>query len=163
MDVLAGRKMVSRDRSQPDEIKEAEISLNDLENESLDETEDELENDAVLAEEFAATYGTGVREMPGYVAEERAMYDAPERNESAVLTGGDVDANLEQAIAEGDESVGGTAPTPDMDVVDELGRAVGLEMDDANFLHTNEVLEQRDDRRWELEPQSAEDYEERRA
>jgi hypothetical protein len=162
--VLKEVKMMSHDRNPQNEALEQDLSLDELELEEEIQNEelDELENDAELAEEFAASYGTGVREIPGYVVENRGMYDAPEHNEhSATLTGGDVDANAEQAIAEGDESVGGTAPTPDMDVVDELARAVGLEMDDASFLRTNDVLEQRDDRRWELEPRSAEDYEER--
>jgi Family of unknown function (DUF6335) len=129
-------------------------------NDDLNELEDE---DGALPQAFEQSYGTGVKEMPGFEGEEGQMYDAHEHNEtSAILTGGDVDANYEQAIAVGDESVGGTAPTPDMDVVDELGRAVGLEMDDANFLHTNDILAQRDDRRWEMEPRSSEDYEERR-
>ncbi len=35
-------------------------------------------------------------------------------------------------------------------------------MDDGTFLRTNEILEQRDDRRWELDPTSSEDYQERR-
>jgi len=48
-----------------------------------------------------------------------------------------------------------------MSVVDDLGKAVGLEMDDFNYLHTNEILEQRDDQRWELEPKSSDDYDER--
>ena len=49
-----------------------------------------------------------------------------------------------------------------MDVVEELGAAVGLEMDDRAFLRTTEILEQRDARRWELEPSSSEDYVDRR-
>jgi len=36
---------------------------------------------------------------------------------------------------------------PDQDVVDEIGAAVGLEMDDNAFLRTTEILEERDDRR----------------
>jgi len=47
----------------------------------------------------------------------------------------------------GDEAVGGTVSTPDQDIVDEIGAAVGLEMDDT-LLRTNEILEERDDRRW---------------
>jgi len=35
---------------------------------------------------------------------------------------------------------------------------VGLEMDDNAFLRTNEILEERDDRRWDLDPESSEDY-----
>jgi len=81
---------------------------------------------------------------------------------SPELTGGDIDAGWEQAAAVGDEAVGGTAATPDQDIVDEIGAAVGLEMDDHAFLRTNEILEERDDRRWELDPLSSEDYKERR-
>ena len=81
---------------------------------------------------------------------------------SPQLTGGDIDAAWEQAATVGDEAIGGTAPTPDQDVVDEIGAAVGLEMDDNAFLRTTEILEERDDRRWDLDPESSEDYQERR-
>jgi len=79
---------------------------------------------------------------------------------SPELTGGDIDAAWEQAATVGDEAVGGTVSTPDQDI-DEIG-AVGLEMDDNAFLRTNEILEERDDRRWDLDPESSEDYQERR-
>ena len=39
---------------------------------------------------------------------------------------------------------------------------MGLEIDDDEPLHTNEILEERDDARWELDPRSSEDYEERK-
>ena len=39
------------------------------------------------------------------------------------LSGGDVDADWQRAFDSGEEAVGGSAPTPDQDVVDELGRA----------------------------------------
>jgi len=77
------------------------------------------------------------------------------------LTAGDIDAAWEQAATVGDEAVGGTAPTPDQDSVEALGAAVGLDMPDREIIHTNEVLETRDDRRWELDPMSSEDYQER--
>lgn len=117
-----------------------------------------------VPQEYTESYGTGVAEMPGYTIGGRTMRDrASEFHEATPdLTGGDIDANYEQANAVGDESVGGTAMTPDMDIVDDLGRAVGLEMSDYNYLHTNEILEGRDDRRWELEPSSSEDYEDRK-
>ncbi len=78
---------------------------------------------------------------------------------SPKLTGGDVDAAWEQAADVGDEAVGGTVSTPDQDIVDEIGAAVGLEMDDRAFLRTNEILKQRDEKRWELDPESSEDAE----
>ena len=81
---------------------------------------------------------------------------------SPELTGGDIDARWDQADMVGDEAVGGTVATPDQDVVEELGAAVGLDYDDRVFLRTNDILEERDNRRWELDPTSSEDYSERR-
>lgn len=81
---------------------------------------------------------------------------------SPELSGDDLDAAWSQAEAGGEEAVGGTAPTPDQDLVDRLGAAVGIEIDDKTSLRTTESLELRDDKRWELEPKSSEDYQERR-
>jgi Family of unknown function (DUF6335) len=122
------------------------------------------ENSEELPQSITESYGTGVKEMPGYNIGGRtqAARDSELNEATPELTGGDIDANYEQANADGDESVGGTVVTPDMDLVDDLGKAVGLEIDDENFLHTEDILEQRDDRRWELEPRSSEDYEDRR-
>jgi len=76
------------------------------------------------------------------------------------LSGGDLDADWARADI-GDETVGGSAPTPDQDVVEELGAAIGLTYDDNEPLHTTEKIEQRDRRRWELDPASSEDYSQR--
>ena len=46
--------------------------------------------------------------------------------------------------------------------MDAIGAAVGLTYSDSEPLHTTEKLERRDEHRWELDPASAEDYEERR-
>jgi hypothetical protein len=78
----------------------------------------------------------------------------------AVVAGGDIDAAWDQADA-GEETVGGTTPTPDQDLVDEIGRAVGIEYEDAEPLHTTEKVERRDQHRWELHPASSEDFIER--
>ena len=112
-----------------------------------------------LPQALTESYGTGVHDQPNFATGGR-ISDFNEA--SPTLTGGDIDANYEQANADGDESVGGTVATPDMDVVDELGAAVGLEMNDRSFLRTNDILEERDARRWELEPTSSEDYADRR-
>lgn len=90
---------------------------------------------------------------------EQANQDTPVPPE-AVLTGGDIDAAWDQAAA-GEETVGGSSPTPDQDLVDEIGRAVGLNYEDAEPLHTTEKIERRDQERWELHPASSEDFEER--
>jgi hypothetical protein len=53
----------------------------------------------------------------------------------------------------GDETPGGSAPTPDQSVVDEIGRAYGLQEEDAGDLHSAaEILTRRDRHRAELRP-----------
>ncbi len=81
---------------------------------------------------------------------------------SGQVTGGDLDANLYQAEVVGEEAVGGMTPTPDQNVTEDLAAAVGIETDDRVFLRTQDMLEERDDRRWELDPMSSEDYQDRR-
>lgn len=76
------------------------------------------------------------------------------------LSGGDIDADWAGADV-GDETVGGSAPTPDQDVVDELGEAVGLTYEDNEPLHSTEKVEERDRKRWELDPASSDDYNDR--
>ena len=73
-----------------------------------------------------------------------------------LLSGGDVDASWQEAEDSGEESVGGHAPTPDQDLVDEIGRATGIELQDNQELLTHEeILAQRDRHRWELDRRSA--------
>lgn len=74
--------------------------------------------------------------------------------ESPILSGGDIDAAWDQSMV-GEETVGGMNPTPDQDVVAELGEAVGLTYEDDEPLNTAEKLERRDEKRWELNPASA--------
>jgi Family of unknown function (DUF6335) len=81
--------------------------------------------------------------------------------ESPILSGGDIDAAWDQSDASGEETVGGSNPTPDQDVVDQLGEAVGLIYQNEEPLNTEQKLEERDTHRWELEPASAEDFTER--
>ena len=75
------------------------------------------------------------------------------------MTGGDVDADWEDAEAVGDEAPGGDNPTPDQDIVDEIGRAVGIEYDDDEELQGGEEVAERDRHRWELDPASKEEFE----
>ena len=77
---------------------------------------------------------------------------------SPALTGGDVDADWESAYSVGDEAPGGDNPTPDQDIVDDIGRAVGLEYEDNEELKGERKISDRDRHRWELDPASAEDY-----
>ncbi|MGH9329024.1 MAG: DUF6335 family protein [Vicinamibacterales bacterium] len=81
---------------------------------------------------------------------------------SPALTGGDVDADWEEAYAVGDEAPGGDNPTPDQDRVDDIGRALGVEYEDNEELKGAKKIEKRDRKRWELDPASAEDYKDRK-
>jgi len=136
----------------------------------VDEFDDDLEGETIaitndIPQAYTESYGTGVHEQPGFNRGGRTLRDRmSEFNQaSPILTGGDVDANWQEADAVGDEAVGGSVSTPDQSVVDDLGAAVGLEMDDRAFLRTAEILDQRDDRRWELDPGSSEDYGDRKS
>jgi hypothetical protein len=80
---------------------------------------------------------------------------------SPALTGGDVDADWESAYATGDEAPGGDMPTPDQGVVEDIGLALGVEYQDDEELKGAVKIEERDRHRWELDPASAEDYQER--
>lgn len=80
---------------------------------------------------------------------------------SPAMTGGDVDADWEDAYAVGDEAPGGDNPTPDQDVVDDIGRALGVEYQDNEELKGADKIADRDKKRWELDPASAEDYKDR--
>lgn len=71
---------------------------------------------------------------------------------SARLSGGDVDADPQNAWSAGDEAVGGSTATPDQDVVDELGEALGIgQAPDAEVRMSAEILAERDRQRWLLE------------
>ena len=77
------------------------------------------------------------------------------------ITGGDLDANWEDAQFSGEESAGGSTPSPDQNVVDEIGAAIGVQYADNEELKVGEKEESRDRHRWELDPASSEDYVER--
>jgi hypothetical protein len=76
------------------------------------------------------------------------------------VSAGDLDAVWDVGDS-GEESVGGSMPTPDQDNIDELGTAAGVEFQDNEPLRIDEKLGKRDERRWELDPASAEDYQQR--
>ena len=80
---------------------------------------------------------------------------------SPALTGGDVDADWESAYSVGDEAPGGDNPTPDQDLVDDIGRAVGVEYQDNEELKGEAKISKRDRNRWELDPASSDDWDER--
>ncbi len=88
----------------------------------------------------------------GKLAEEMAGH----RETGPALSGGDVDADWQRAHDSGDEAVGGSVATPDQDVVDEIGRALGVEQEsDAEVRTSDEILRRRDRFRWHLERDAA--------
>ncbi|MEB3312298.1 MAG: DUF6335 family protein [Snowella sp.] len=75
------------------------------------------------------------------------------------VTGGDVDDNWYQAEVSGEEAIGGDTPTPDQNVTDDILQSVGLDREDEDEeVQTHDQLIERDRDRWELEPESSEDY-----
>jgi len=84
-----------------------------------------------------------------------------EHPEGPALTGGDVDADWESAYSVGDEAPGGDNPTPDQDLVDDIGRAVGVEYQDNEELKGADKVAKRDKNRWELDPASSDDWDDR--
>jgi Family of unknown function (DUF6335) len=80
---------------------------------------------------------------------------------SPVMTAGDVDADWQDAYSVGDEAPGGDNPTPDQDRVDDIGKALGVEYQDNEELKAADKIAERDRHRWELDPASSEDYNDR--
>lgn len=97
--------------------------------------------------------GAGAREL-----EERFRKNP---NTNPILSGGDVDAQWEMAESSGEETVAGSAPTPGQSSVEDLAAAMGITYRDDEELKIGEKERQRDRSRWELDPASSEDYQER--
>jgi hypothetical protein len=97
--------------------------------------------------------------LEDYGESEELLRELAARPEAcAVLCGGDVDADWQRAAASGEEAVGGTVATPDQDVVDEIGHALGVEQAaDAAVITSAEILSARDRHYWHLERRAAED------
>ena len=81
-------------------------------------------------------------------------------DDRASLSGGDPDVSP-QGIDAGTETPGGSEPTPDQDLVDEIGKAAGVTYQDNEPLNFGEKTAAHDQSRWELNPASSEDFQER--
>ena len=102
--------------------------------------------------------GTAARTGRAEIAESRADHATM----TPSITGGDVDASVKDAYFTGDEAPGGDNTTPDQDVVDDIGKALGVEYQDNEELRGSDKVADRDKHRWELDPASAEDYRDRK-
>mgnify|MGYP000223948231 CR=1 FL=1 len=78
-----------------------------------------------------------------------------------VVTGGDLDANWANAQFSGDESAVSSSPTPDQGEVDDIGRAMGVTYQDNEELRVGEKERSRDKKRFELDPASSDDWQDR--
>jgi hypothetical protein len=74
------------------------------------------------------------------------------------VSGGDPDVDIDDAYFTGEEAPGGDNPTPDQDIVDDIGKALGVTYNDNEELKGADKLVERDKHRWELDPASSEDY-----
>ncbi|HUF93515.1 MAG TPA: DUF6335 family protein [Candidatus Limnocylindria bacterium] len=112
--------------------------------------------------EASARRGVPEEELQGPVAEEtvvmlgdaerRAQEEALRYQSRIKLSGGDPDADWRRADHVGEEAVGGSVATPDQDIVDNLGEALGVpRAPDEEVRTSQEILEERDRNRWELE------------
>jgi Family of unknown function (DUF6335) len=95
---------------------------------------------------------TGREELAQNLKEHKGM---------TAVTAGDLDADPEQAYFSGDEAPGGDNPTPDQEVVEDIGKALGVEYQDNEELRSGDKVSERDKHRWELDPASSEDYKDR--
>jgi hypothetical protein len=107
------------------------------------------------------TLGIDEIDDAGRVLSEIAETHPVDRSVSPALSGGDVDARWDEAESSGDEAAGGSTLTPDQDVVDEIGKAIGVTYQEGEPLRAGRKEEERDEHRWELDPASADDYGER--
>ncbi len=123
--------------------------LHDAEEEVYIEEIGRYTDDPDIQESFAERQdmNAGQEELQARLEEHHAT--------SPTLSGGDIDAAWEDADV-GEESVGGMNPTPDQDMVEEIGEAFGITYAEDEPLRTGEKLAERDEHRWELDPESAE-------
>ena len=81
------------------------------------------------------------------------LRDITEHHETGPgASAGDLDADWARAQSSGEEAVGGSVSTPGQDIVDEIGHALGVEQPPTAPLRSSEeILEDRDRRYWDLE------------
>lgn len=105
-------------------------------------------------ERHGSAVRTGRAEMAGELLDHAGM--------SPAIAAGDVDVDVEDAYFTGDEAPGGDNSTPDQDVVDDIGKALGVQYDDNEELKASDKITERDRHRWEMDPASSEDYKDRK-
>ncbi|HEX3704392.1 MAG TPA: DUF6335 family protein [Vicinamibacterales bacterium] len=84
------------------------------------------------------------------------------RGMATAITAGDADVDVEDAYFTGDGAPGGDNPAPDAEVVDDIGKALGVQYEDSEELKSSDKIVERDRHRWEMDPASSEDYKDRK-
>jgi hypothetical protein len=102
-------------------------------------------------------HGSAARTGRAEIAEHRR-----ERHGMEDLAAGDPDVDSEDAYFTGEEAPGGDNPTPDQDIVDDIGKALGVQYEDNEELKPADKVAERDKHRWELDPASSDDYKDRK-
>ena len=92
----------------------------------------------------------GAPQAPGELKERLAQHHAS----SPELSGGDIDAEWEDATDSGAENVAGHNPTPGQSNVEANARAMGVNYEDNEPLEFIEKIEKRDKNRYELNQNS---------
>ena len=83
------------------------------------------------------------------------MTNTPSNSLTGADSADDAENDAYRAEVNGDEAVGGSTAVPSQNDTEELAEAVGIVVDDDTPLDTEEMLEERDLDRWELDPASA--------
>ncbi|HET7706276.1 MAG TPA: DUF6335 family protein [Thermoanaerobaculia bacterium] len=78
-----------------------------------------------------------------------------------VITGGDLDANWANAQFSGDDAAVSSTPAPAAGTVDDIGAAMGVTYQDSEELRVGEKERDRDKKRFELDPASSDDWQDR--
>jgi hypothetical protein len=139
-------------REGEDYLLEEEMPLEKL---AVDErSEDIAERQKRYTEDEAVAEDLEERQKLAHGGREKIKEELEETHFSSPdLAGGDIDADWENAdTGSGSEAVGGTEPTPDQDVVDELGEAVGITYEDDEPLNIEKKMRERREKRLEPRP-----------
>jgi len=70
--------------------------------------------------------------------------------------------DLMELVRSADPLVDDDNPAPDEEVVDDIGKALGVQYDDQEELKSSDKIIERDKHRWEMDPASSEDYKDRK-
>lgn len=111
------------------------------------------ESEDVVSEEFQKEIDEEIAAAPTAPSE---LIERLEEHTAAspADSGGDIDADWEDAIGSGDEAVAGHNPTPDQSDVEANAHAMGVDFQDNEPLDLIEKMEKRDRDRFELDESS---------